>query len=185
MFSTTTVITEKKNHILEALYEKYRYLMYYVALEILHDNALAEDAVHSAFLKLTKMKFKIDKIESHKTRAFMIIVTRNVAIDQYNKRKSQEVLLIDEEVADMPNQEPLPLDIVISKANIQNIQQALDVMDIKYADVMLLKYFYDYPDNEISMLLGITEQLVRVRLHRAKKLLVQILAEGVDDFEQA
>ena len=38
----------------EEFYERYRHIMLHVALSVLHDRSLAEDAVHDAFLRIIK-----------------------------------------------------------------------------------------------------------------------------------
>lgn len=72
---------------IERLYHKYYRLMYYVANKILQDNYLAEDAVQTAFLKLIPNLHKIEDINSHKTKAFVVIVVENVAKRMYTKRR--------------------------------------------------------------------------------------------------
>lgn len=166
------VYTENKNDILEQLYEKYKYLMYHISYDILKDNALAEDTVQSAFLKLTNTNFEIDDVNSNKTRSFMVIITRNIAFDIYNKRKRENIIYIDDDINEVPDEGLPPTEIVLNKINISEVAQALKKMDEKYSDVIILRYFYNLNDAEISNLLGITEQLIRVRLHRARKILV-------------
>ena len=61
--------------------------MFYVANDILKDNYLAEDAVHKAFLKLINHLDKIWETESQKTKSFIVIITKNIAIDMYRKCK--------------------------------------------------------------------------------------------------
>ncbi len=71
----------------ERLYYKYRRLMFTCAKEILKDDMLAEDAVHEAFLRLTKYMKKIDEIECNKTFRFVVIVVESAAKDIYRKEK--------------------------------------------------------------------------------------------------
>ncbi len=71
----------------ERLYYKYRRLMFTCAKEILKDDVLAEDAVHEAFLRLTKYMKKIDEIECNKTFRFVVIVVESAAKDIYRKEK--------------------------------------------------------------------------------------------------
>jgi RNA polymerase sigma-70 factor (ECF subfamily) len=172
------VYEENKNHILEKLYEKYKYLMYGISYDILKDCALAEDAVHTAFMKLIRTPFQIDDVASKKTKAFIIIITRNTAIDIYNKRKREQVALVEDEMLAIPDGGDLPAEIVINKINMDSLVEFLGKMDQKYSDIVVLKYFYNLIDSEISKMLGITEQLVRVRLHRARKILVDKMAVG-------
>lgn len=161
----------EKRSVLEQLYLEYRYLMFHIASEILQDDKLAEDAVHTVFVKLSNSSFKFDEIACNKTKAFMAIVVRNAAVDMYNKRKNEKIVHIND-ILDMPDEKPLPLEFVINNENITNMQKTLHSLEPKYADVVLMKYFYDYSDAEIALLFGISEQLVRVRLQRAKKKLI-------------
>ncbi len=71
----------------ERLYYKYRRLMFTCAKEILKDDMLAEDAVHEAFLRLTKHMKKIDEVECNKTLRFVVIVVESAAKDIYRKEK--------------------------------------------------------------------------------------------------
>ena len=168
---------KKKHKLLEDLFEKYNKLMYHVAYQILNDKYLAEDAVQTAFLNLGKNNFKIDTVLCNKTRAFMIIITRNYAFQIYNKRK-KEVILKEEEISEISDESNLPLNIIINNERRDEISRELAKIDIKYSDVLIFKYFYDYSFSEIASLMNISEQLVRVRLYRAKKLLLQQLTEG-------
>ncbi len=71
----------------ERLYYKYRRLMFTCAKEILKDDVLAEDAVHEAFLRLTKHMKGIDEVKCNKTLRFVVIVVESAAKDIYRKKK--------------------------------------------------------------------------------------------------
>jgi RNA polymerase sigma-70 factor, ECF subfamily len=178
MLSTIKSSDNKKQTLLEQLYYKYKFLMFHVAFTVLQDYGLAEDAVHSSFLKLTNYSFKIDKVSCNKTKAFLVIVTRNVAIDILKKKNKENAKYINDELLDLVDNNLLPLDFVIHNESINIVQKAIDTLDHKYSDVLLLKYFYDYSDAEIALLLSISREAVRVRLHRAKKKLADILIKG-------
>ena len=66
---------------LEVLYMKYREDMYDVAFRILKDYHLAQDAVQSSFLRLSKSLNKMDGFGCNQKRAFIVIVVRNISID--------------------------------------------------------------------------------------------------------
>ena len=82
----------------EILYEKYKYLMMKVAMDVLQDSYMAEDAVHNAFVKLVKNMDKIGEVDSTATKRYIITVTKNASIDLYRKRKKQSAseLYMDE-----------------------------------------------------------------------------------------
>lgn len=166
-----------KKVILEQLYHQYKILMFKVAFSILNNSSLAEDAVHAAFLKLLENSFVIDDITSKKTKTFMIIVVRNMAINIYNKVNKEDKKYRDDNL-DITDPSPGPLELTINFETIDIIKDTLRSMDSKYADVVILKYFYDYSYKKISSLLSISEQTVRVRIHRARRILASRLNEG-------
>jgi RNA polymerase sigma-70 factor (ECF subfamily) len=162
---------EDKNKF-ELLYEKYRKLMFYVANNILHDTYLAEDAVHHAFLNLIDHLDKIDEVDCHKTKSFIVTIVRNHSINIYNQRKRHPLIPIEE----------------IESACAEDLYQSVEEQDILvatilklpiiYKDVLTLKYVQEYSNLEIARILGITEVTVRKRLERAKSKMKQILKEG-------
>lgn len=83
--------TEEEKSKFEQLYYQYRKLMYLCAREILKDDQLAEDAVHEAFIKLTKYVKKINEIKCNKTKRFIVIVVESAAKDIWRKEKETAV----------------------------------------------------------------------------------------------
>lgn len=155
----------------EKVYIKYSKMMKHIAQGILHDDALAEDAVHNAFLKLTKHMAKVEDVDSVKTKGLAIIVIRNVAIDMYRKRKREFSFDLDEEaLADYAIE-----DTPEKNAQAEIISRALGKLTPIYRDVLLLKFLHGYDDCEIASLLNISHAAVRKRLQRAKEKLADIL----------
>lgn len=167
-----------KKGMLEQLYHQYKNLMFRIAFSILNDSSLAEDAIHAAFMKLLNNSFAIDDINSKETKAFMILVVRNAAIDIYNKVNKQNNKYLDIDTINIADSSPTPIEFIINQESLDKIKNKLREIDSKYADVIVLKYFYDYSYAEISSLLSISEQTVRVRMHRAKKILASQLNDG-------
>lgn len=71
---------------MERLYREYRAPMFRIALAILRDEGLAEDAVQQSFLKIFQNFEKIDRTDCNKTRSFIVILVKNTAIDLYRRR---------------------------------------------------------------------------------------------------
>ena len=71
------------------LYEKYKFLMQKIAMDVLQDPYLAEDAVHNAFINLAKNIDNVGETDSTPTKRYLITITKNAAIDIYRKRKRQ------------------------------------------------------------------------------------------------
>ncbi|RJQ38205.1 MAG: RNA polymerase sigma factor [Nitrospiraceae bacterium] len=163
---------------LEALYVKYCKDMFNVAYRVLNDYQLAQDAVQGAFIKLIDNLDKIDEINSNKTRAFIVIIVRNISINIYRERRRQNQMPL-EDIEDILSDDTQVIDEKI--INMEMIGQlALKIKELQpaYSDIISLKYFYLYSDSEIAKLLNITQENVRVRLYRAKRNLIKILSQS-------
>ena len=77
------------------LYNTYRHTMMHTAYTILQDHGLAEDAVHDAFVRAARNFTKIGDVNSPRTRAFMVIIVRNVALTMAKRRN--RTFVFDEE----------------------------------------------------------------------------------------
>lgn len=153
------------------LYEKYRYLMQKVAMDVLHDSYLAEDAVHNAFIKLAKHMGNVGETDSLSTKRYLITIAKNAAIDIYRKRNTQ----IHQEIyMDELGEEEMPVSYM--ETNMDNeILDVLKNLPIKYRDIFLLKYSAQLENREIAEVCGIQEVTVRQRIVRGKALIEDAL----------
>ncbi len=156
----------------EQLYITYKQTMFYVANRILKDEYLSEDVVHQAFLRIIDNLSKIDKIDCHKTKGFIVVIVENIAIDFYRKRKRENSISFDEVgiyIEDVRNN---------SKFILNEIEEAILKLPINYSTVLRLKYSQGYTNKEISEILRLSEENVRQRLVRGRNKLEEILSEG-------
>ena len=169
-------INTSKIEVIQSIYKHYCNLMFSVAYQILNDRFLAEDAVQISFYKLLHNKFEIDKIDCNRTKNFLVIIVRNVSIGIYNKKK-KEVLCFEEDFVEVPDNNYLPIDIVINNEDANTIIKLLYSLEPQYSDIIRMKYYMEYSTKEIASIFDISEQLVRVRLFRGKKMLINLLKE--------
>ena len=87
----------------ERLYLQYSHTMLWVAMSILKDKPLAEDVVHDAFLVIIDHLENIPSEHCNKTRAFFVLIVRNLAIDQIRKRKRMNETDLDEYIDFLPD----------------------------------------------------------------------------------
>ncbi|NLC43669.1 MAG: sigma-70 family RNA polymerase sigma factor [Clostridiales bacterium] len=161
---------------IERLYHKYYRLMYYVANKILQDNYLAEDAVQTAFLKLIPNLHKIEDINSHKTKAFVVIVVENVAKRMYTKRRKINTMALEEleyQISDNSNE----LEALISDLDLESIVEHMKKLHKNDSEILLLRYVHEMTSKEIAQLLDVKDAVVRKRLERARNRLA-VLLEG-------
>lgn len=167
----TDIDTPENKRKFVILYEKYKYLMQKVAMDVLHDSYLAEDAVHNAFIKLAKHMGDIGATESLSTKRYLVTITKNAAIDIYRKRNTQmhKEIYIDE-----LGEEEMTLSYM--ETDIDN--RTLDVLKklpAKYRDIFLLKYSAQLENEKIAEICGIQEVTVRQRIARGKALIEEAL----------
>lgn len=156
----------------EYLYERYAPLMKRVAYQKLHDEQLAEDAVHNAFMKIIKSFCKIDDPNSHKTRRFLVVVTERAAIDILRKEKSSTRVSYEQI-------EPLLFVTpdMLEEISAQELAGMIANLPEIYRTVLELRTYHDLSEKQIATVLGISYAAVRKRLERARNLLAEAMGE--------
>lgn len=180
MMYLSVLETPEEQSKFEELYNQYRKLMYLCAKEILKDDALAEDAVQDAFLKIIYNFHKIGEVNCNRTKRFVVIVVENISIDIYRKeRKMQRVPL---ETLEEIHQFQTPH----QSENLTEIERAIEELPLIYKHVFQLKFGWGYSNEEIMEILNITRNNLKQRLFRGRQLLLERLKEmevyvGVED----
>ena len=154
----------------EKVYLTYRGLMYHVAYKILNNKHDAEDAVHSAFIKIAENIQKIDDPVCPKTHGYVVTIVENKAIDQYRKRqKIQTVALMDE----------------IHSSNVRYdgenaLASCILELPPRYREMILLRYHHGYSVREIANMMEISLPAAIKLDQRAKNKLREICKkEGI------
>ncbi len=176
-----TIEDEETRSKLEEIYTTYHRDMYITAYSILKDHHESQDIVQEAIIRLSKNLYKISDIKCKKTRAYLVIIVRNLSYNAYNKRKGI-VMLENEEINRLPDDEGILIEeYLIKMEKSSEIIKYLKQIHPPYADILTLRYYYELEIKEISILLDITENNVSVRIHRALKSLKAIMEkEGID-----
>ena len=172
--------TEKEKF--EVLYYRYRDLLHYIAMEILHDEHLAEDAVQEAFFRVARNFHKVGAVESVKTRNFLALITRNAALTMAECAKKQpgapdlspEQQAAAEERGFLHRSVPDAAFDAVSTAELKEIILALPE---HYRSVLYLAGVYEYNQPEIASLLQLPVETVKKRMQRGRLLLQQALQE--------
>jgi len=153
---------------IEEIYEKHKNMMLHVAMGILHDQFLAEDAVHRAFLRIINSLDKLKSNSSAKTKSYLSIVVRNVSIDLYNNSKNLKEISLDE-IIDKVAADFDVEDNYASKVEFELLADRINNLPEIYRDVFVLKYYHDYSIKEISAILDMSINAIKKRLERARK----------------
>lgn len=158
------------------LYNEYKLKMFYVANRILNNEYSAEDAVHDAFLRVIKNLHKISDVSCSRTKNYLVIIVRNVALTMLTSNAKQETLTGGDsawETADKYNLE----DECLSKINFEIIVNEIAKLPDMYKDAMYLECVMGMNITEISEMLAITKEAAKKRLQRGRRLLIEKIGE--------
>ena len=158
----------------EFLYEKYKRLCLKKAYDILGDYMLAEDAVSEAYIRVYKNLHKIEDPASNRSIAFVVTITKNAALTLLARQKNASGEELDESLEDGFDLE----DEAITRLDAQGIFSVIAQLSEELRSVFLLKYAHDMSHKDIGSALGISENNVTVRLHRARKKLAGLIGRG-------
>ena len=161
---------ESDKELFERLFEKYKYKVYSIAFHILKKSDTAEDAASEVFLYIAKNFAKIRALSKNKLDRYIMIVSRNVAIDIYRRERiySRAQELSDEVFSDDSLRE---YDSVL----LRSIIRTLSYED---QEILYLRYTLDLEHKTIARSLGISGAAARKRLERAKGHLKKKLEGG-------
>ena len=111
-------------------------------------------------------------LKCNETRNFLVILVRNSSIDIYNQNK--KIVPIDE--LDETDTIDLP-DLIEKRLERERVFEIISNMDEKYSDILMLKFFYNCSNEEVSQQLNINPEHVSIRLFRAKAKLKKLIME--------
>lgn len=163
--------TEEESNKFEELYKTYRNYMYWTIYKIIKDEHEAEDVLHNAFIKISKIVNRIDTENEEKTKMFMATIARNTAIDCY--RKKQKLRGVEErETLDNQTDWNRVENNFIDKYNYQCLVKKIEALPEKYKDALRLRCLYGLSIKETAEQLSISENNAYARVCRAKRMLL-------------
>lgn len=168
--------SESNKEKLTGIYERYKNRMYITACRVLNDPYLAEDAVHEAFVAISKNLDKLPEADSISTASYAIKTARSRALNILRERVHEIPTLIDDESA---RRDEEILDSICEKENYSYIVSAILSLDEKYKDALSLYYLNEMTVAEISRTLCRKESAVKQQLARGRRKLINIIEKEV------
>ncbi len=165
------------------IFELYGKMVYEAAFKVLKNHHDAEDALDDVMVNVVKnfIRFK-DKSEKD-IIAQLVIYSRNAAINIYNKNKRRyqhesSLFYLNEdnelENIDIPDDSPTLDDIVFTNEMSAAVRFHVQRLPQPYRDVIVLVYGFGYSSVEAARVLTTTPNAVGIRIHKAKKKLLEI-----------
>jgi RNA polymerase sigma-70 factor, ECF subfamily len=150
------------------IYEEHVQAIHYLALRLLGDASLAEDATHDIFLKAFR---KIGEFRGESSlRTWLYRIAQNHCLNVRQTWHQRNVVPASDEVLDEArSRDPSPLRVLETKELGQRIQATLDALSEEYRLLLLLVADEQLSYEDIGALTGQTGDSVRGKLHRARK----------------
>lgn len=154
-----------------SIVETYQRPVYNLCYRMLGDPIDAEDAAQETFWRAYQNIKRYDPARSFPT--WLLSIAAHYCIDQQRKRRIPilSVDLLPEE--DAPDPAPNPEKVVGELEESSQMRRLLNGLGSQDRAAVVLRYWYDFSEDEIAKSLSLSVSAVKSRLHRARKELAQ------------
>ena len=162
------------------LLQQHQDRIYSLALYNLRDADDASDVTQETFLRLWRHK---GELTENQVKAWLLRVCHNLCINHVRRRKTVRTYFgtPDSEAVDRleasPDPETDPEARLESRQRRQTLLDSMAVLPAETRSIMMLHYYQDLKIHEIAGLLGLKTGTIKVRLHRARQALRQVLTQ--------
>lgn len=157
------------------LVERYQGAVYNLAYRMLGDPGDAEDAAQEIFVRIYRQLGRYDPARKFST--WTLAIATNYCIDQLRRRRMQLVPL-ENIIPWARAREAGPEGEAITQEERDEVQRLITRLPEKYRAPLVLRYFDELSCAEIAEVLGMPEGTVKTQIHRARKALGKLIAEG-------
>lgn len=154
----------------QRFYEENKNFIYYIARQYASDSPNCDDIVQDAAIRLMRNIPALKELNRNKTAKYIAATVKTVFIDHKRKQNRENAVMFDNDFSNFSFCDQLyqqDLDLFLSN----NLSISKLKMELSARDWMVLecKYLLGYSQQEISELIGVSPDSVRMILHRAKK----------------
>jgi RNA polymerase sigma-70 factor (ECF subfamily) len=162
-----------------ALFSTYHDRIYRYILSLVHDTSEAEDLTQDTFLRAYAHRDSLR--DPNAVRGWLYRIATHACLDRLRQRVAP-VSLDGEEgaraVDSVPSQSPSALEMAEREETGVCVQRCLDFLSDSYRAVILLHEAHSLTAPEIAELLGESVGTIKIRLHRARRKLQEIMQIG-------
>jgi len=159
---------ERERRVLAEFYEEFHLDCINVAMKMTGNIAMAEDALHEAFISVIKHKEKYLSLSRRDFRRLIVIIVENKIINMFKKDKFIVSTPIDDIEYELESDD-IPPDVqVITQEGIEQLNKHLSQIDEASRNILMMKYVQGLSYKEIGNILGITTKHVETKIMRAK-----------------
>lgn len=162
------------NELLKELYRKYHRELYLYLYSLCRNRELTEDLLQETFLKAI-----LSLTDNHTNmRAWLYVVARNLCFNHLKREKGRVSI---DEIKDAPSDIQDVSEQIIVNENKRLLFEALQSIDRVKREVLVMQYFGGLSQKQISAVLHLTPENVRVIACRGKREIRKYMeAKGYD-----
>lgn len=155
-------------------YGMYRKELYLYIYSLCRNREVSEDICQETFLKA------ILSLPSQHTnpRAWLYLVARNLCLNSLKKEKNRVDI---EDIKEQSEEKSDVTDEIIFQENRRRLYKALQSIDSRKREVLVLQYFGGLSQKEISAVMKLTPENVRILGYRGKREIKKIME--ADDYD--
>lgn len=147
--------------------EHFQSPVYNLCYRMLGTPQEAEDAAQESFIRAYRYIHRYDRSRPFAT--WLLSIAAHYCIDQQRKRHLFSVDLDEIIEFGITDDSPDPEHMVTNEEQKELIQEKLAALPTKDRMILILRYWYEFSEDEISDALDITKSAVKSRLHRARQ----------------
>lgn len=172
MFYLSLIEGDEEKALFTKFYYRYERKLYAVALNILKNPNLAEDAVHDAFERIARHFEKFLELYQNRCNEispWAVTIVKNISLDILEKENRSGALPEDWDA-------PAPEDTE-REDGYRRLVGLIRSMPKGYRQILELKFVCEWSTKEIATHLGLKESAVKQRVSRGRELLLKKLKE--------
>lgn len=162
-----------------ALFSTHRDRIYRYVLTFVHESSDAQDLTQETFLRAYSRRDQLH--DPNTVRGWLYRIATRVCLDRLRQssRAAKSKRGEDSSAIDLiPSTSPSPLEVAERKQTGACVQRCLDFLSDRYRAVILLHEAHSLTAAEIAELLGENVGTIKIRLHRARHKLQEIMQIG-------
>ena len=144
--------------------------LFRLALRITLNREEAEDIVQDTLIKVWNSRDKWQQLES--IEAYSLTIARNLSLDRIKKMENQNGSLEDEQT-EKPDSTSNPSERMIQKDKLDIVKRMIDELPEKQRSCIQLRDIEGKAYKDIALILGITEEQVKINIFRARQTIKQ------------
>ncbi len=163
---------KEKDQAFEELYERYSRRVYAYCVKVTRNRFEADDIFQEVFSRFYN---KAENYNFVSVLGLLITIARNLCLNRKRDRKYFDNIDNMQLISEEPSKK-------INEMQVQLISIAVETLDMKYKEPLVLKVYNNLSYEEISIICEISVVAARSRVFRAKKMLKKYLEPHFEDY---